>query len=142
MTRYLFRLVVICPAAKLAAVGAWWKANLDVNDDASTWPLLNPSGDPAQAATHSWCSVALKDSQARALLAKVCQLATVTPPTLGTWNGWTFAQKAAWLAGVRQQLFTNTGVWLDLCDNTGDWNDPTAALAQVAVKVRQAQVTP
>lgn len=137
-TQFVFRLVVVCPAARLAALGAWWSANVDGADDLTTWPSLNASGDPAQAETHRWCSVALTDALLRGVIVRVCQLAAVTPPTAGTWNGWTRAQKKSWLTATRSQLFTNTGIWLDLSDNDGAWTDPGAVLAALSLKRRQA----
>jgi hypothetical protein len=138
-TLYLHRLIVTCPVAALAALGAWWQANLDPVDDLSTWPSLNPSGDPAQPETHRWISTALTVPQWRAVVVKVCQLASVTPPTVAVWNGWTAAQQKAWLVSTRDQLFAATGVWLDLSENDGPvWNDPEAVLATLGLKRRQA----
>lgn len=135
-TIYLHRLIVVCPAARLVAVGAWWAANVDASDDASAWPALNPSGDPSQPLTHRWCSTALTESLLRAVIVRVCQIAGVTPPTVGTWNGWTRQQKRTWLDGVRDQLFTQTGIWLDLCGNDELWNNPEAVLTRLTLKRR------
>jgi hypothetical protein len=133
-TAFLHRLIVVCPAARLAALGTWWAANLDPTDDASTWPALNPSGRAADPVTHRWCSIALTETQLRAVLVKVCQLAAVIPPTAGTWNGWTRQQKIDWLAATRAQLLTATGIWLDLSANDGAWNGAAPALAAAGVQ--------
>ncbi len=137
MTLYLHRLIIVCPLARIAALGTWWAANIDPTDNCSTWPALNPSGDPANPVTHRWCSTALTAAQLRLIIARVCSLASVAPPTVATWNGWTRAEKRAWLGSTRDSLFAATGIWLDLSDGDGQWNDPAAALARIAIKRRQ-----
>ena len=134
-TNYTSRLVVIVPVGSVAAVGTWWQANIDANDDLTTWPTLSATG--SNPATHRWCSVALTDAQLRAVLVKVCQLANVTPPSVGTWNGWTRAQKRAWLASTRDSLYANTGIWLDVSDNDGDWDDSQAERTGKGLQVIQ-----
>jgi hypothetical protein len=137
-TLFLHRLIVICPAARFASVGTWWQNNIDAADNLSTWPSLNPTGLPTDPETHRWCSTALTEAQCRAVLVQVCNLAVVTPPTLATWNGWTRAEKQSWLVSTRAQLFTNTGIWLDLSDGDGIWNSPEAVLvAAGGLKKRQ-----
>ena len=137
-TPHRHRLIVVCPVARLAALGSWWQANIDPADDATGWPALNPSGSDADAVTHRWCSTALTNAQWRAVIVRVCQIAGVTPPTVATWNGWTRAQQRQWLAGVRDQMFAGTGIWLDHSDGDGEWADPEAALTRCGIRRRQA----
>jgi hypothetical protein len=132
------RLVVVCPLARLAALGAWWAANIDPADDCANWPALNPSGSDADAATHRWCSTALTNAQWRAVVVRVCQIAGVSPPSVATWNGWTRAQQRAWLNTTREGLFAATGIWLAHSDGDGEWDDPEGALTRLAVRRRQS----
>ncbi len=135
-TLHQHRLVVVVPAARVPAFGTWWQANIDPTDNCSTWPELNATGADV-VGTHRWCSVALQDAQLKAVLARACSIASITPATAGQWNGWTRAQKKVWLDGVRDALFTASGIWLDLCPQDGGaWTDPEAALTRVGVKRR------
>lgn len=140
-TTFQHRLIVIVPQARYAALFAWWQANVDAADDGSGWPKLNASGLAADAETHRWCSTALVDSDLKAVLAKVCQLAAVAAPTNAQWTGWTRQQKQQWLAGVRASLLSATGIYLDLSDNDGAWDDAEAVLAVRSIRRRVAAAT-
>jgi hypothetical protein len=137
VTNWKHRLIVIAPVAALTTLGQWWSQNVDSSDDTSTWVSLNATGLMADPETHRGCNTALTEALARSIMVRVCNLATVTPPTLGTWNGWNKAQKYAWLAATRNQLHTNTGVWLDLADNEGTWTDPQGVAAARGLQVRR-----
>lgn len=128
-TSFLHRLIVVCPASRFAALNTFWRAQIDSADDVTTWPGLNATGLPADPVTHRWCSTALTETLLRPIIVQVCGLASVTPPTVGTWNGWTRAEKRGWLAGVRASFLASTGIWLALSDNDGAWDDPAVVLA-------------
>jgi hypothetical protein len=136
------RLVMVVPVARVAAVGSWWAANVHPENDWSAQPELNAAGDGSPA-THRWASTALSDADLKAVLAKVCQIASVTPPTNAQWNGWTRQQKVAWLQSVRDALFAACGIWLDLCQQDGGaaWNDPAAALTRCGLAPAVSTVT-
>jgi hypothetical protein len=136
MPGFIHRLVIVCPLARIAALGTWYAANVDAADDCSTWPSLNASGLLTDPETHRWASTALTEPLLRAIIVKACQLASVTPPTAATWNGWTRAQKQTWLASTRNSLFTATGIWLDLSDGEGTWTDPDSILGTLGLKRR------
>lgn len=127
-TAFLHRLIVVCPVARVNALNTFWRNQIDAVDDVTTWPGLNATGLPANPVTHRWCSTALTEGLLRPIIVQVCSLASVTPPTAGTWNGWTRAQKQSWLASTRASLFAATGVWLALSNNDGVWDDPAAVL--------------
>lgn len=138
MATHPHRLVIVCPAARLAAFGTWWSANIDPADNCSMWPPLNASGSDADVVTHRWCSTMLTNAQWRAVVVRVCQIANVTPPTAGQWNGWTRAQKRAWLTSTRDDLLSASGIWLDHSNGDGAWTDPEATLTRLVVRRRQA----
>jgi hypothetical protein len=131
-TIWVHRLIMVVPAAAWASVGSWFQANIDANDNLSTWPRLNATGVPTDPLTHCWSHASYTEGLARTLLVRVCNLAGVTPPTLGQWNDWNKPQKYAWLSATRAQFYAQTGLWLDLADN--DWDDPTAALDALGLK--------
>jgi hypothetical protein len=134
-TAFQHRILLVVPAAKVAAVVAWFQANVGAGSvPADLGPGLNPSGLAADPATHRWCSGSWVDADARAILAKLCQLAGVTPPAAGTWAGWTQAQKMAWLRSVQAAILSGYGAFVTLCSNTDVWDDPAAALAALGLK--------
>ena len=134
MTAYQHRIILIVPAAKIAAVASWFQANIGPNSvDASLGPGLNAAGD-ASAATHNWLDGCYTDAECRQILAKLCQLASITPPTLPTWQSWTQQQKISWLKSVQASIRTNYGVYVTLADNRGTWDDPDACLAAMNLK--------
>jgi len=123
----------------MAAVGSWYQGAIDSSDDGSTWPALNATGLMSDPESHRWSNGSFTEPQARTIIVRVCNLAGVTPPTLAQWNGWTKQQKYAWLRTVQSQLYTNSGIWIDLADNEATWDDPAAIiLAPLNLKVRQA----
>ena len=133
MTNHEYRLLVVCPVgAKLTAVVGWLVANVDATCPADLGPGLSPTGNAP--ATHRWQSAAWPDSECRQILARLCQLANVTPPSLATWNGWTRQQKLAWLATVRAAVYAGFGVYVTLADNTADWGQPDTVLATLGLE--------
>lgn len=124
MTQHQHRLIILCPVgAKLTAVVNWFVANIGANSVPSNLgPGLSASG--SGSATHRWCNGSFTDAECKAILVKLCQLASVTPPTNAEWNSWTGAQKRTWLAGVRNTVWTNYGIWIAFADNIGSWDNP------------------
>lgn len=138
-TNFQHRLTLIVPTAKVAAVTSWFHANVGANsvpDDLG--PGLNASGLTADPVTHRWCSGAWLDSEAKAILAKLCQLAGVTPPTNTQWNGWTRAQKISWLSSVRAGLLSGYGIYVALSPQDGDWDATNTILDNMGLKVIQS----
>lgn len=139
-TAHLHRVLIIVPEARVAAVGAWWQANMDAADNLSGWPRLNPSGLEADAATHRWACAALTDAQCRTLLFRLCDLAAVAKPTVAAWNAMTGQQKRSWLASVRDGVLAGYGIYVRLADNVGAWDDAEALLAASGLKRRGGMV--
>jgi hypothetical protein len=136
-TLHALRILLIVPLARVAAVVSWFQANIGPNSVPSDLgPALNPSGLPADAVTHRWCSGAWTDSEAKQILAKLCDLAGVTKPTNAQWNGWARQQKVNWLLSVQAGLYAGYGVWVQLMFNDADWDASADALAAVGVQVR------
>jgi hypothetical protein len=134
MTSFLHRLILIVPVAKVPAVVAWLVANVDTLTDPDLGPPLNPSGLATDPVTHRWCDGSFDDADCKAILLKLCQLASITPPTVAQWNGWTQAQKIAWLKSVQAAILSGFGAYVTLADNTGVWDDPDAALAVLGLQ--------
>ncbi len=133
-TQHVFRLIAVVPVARVNGVATWLAANIDPQADLAIGPALNASGLPGDAVTHRWMCGAYQDAEAKAILLRVCQLASVTPPTNPQWNGWTRAEKLAWLASVRAALLAGFGIWVGLADNEGAWDDRAAVLANLGLK--------
>jgi hypothetical protein len=141
-TNFQHHLILVVPAAKVATVVAWLQANVSPTAvPADLGPGLNPSGLVADPVTHRWCSGAFQDSEAKAILAKLCQLAGVTPPTNVQWNGWTRSQKIAWLQSVQAALLSGYGVYVMLSPQDGAWDNPQTALTALGIKVIAATPT-
>lgn len=137
-TQHLHRIILVVPAgAKATAVANWLNANVDANAvPTNLGPALEPAG--GGAVSHRWCNGAWTDSEARQILARLCNLAGVSQPSAGTWGGWTGAKKRTWLAGVRASLLSSYGVYVMLAANDGVWDDPGAALAAMGLRVSTA----
>lgn len=135
-TLHVHRMIVVAPVALLATLGAWWQANADPDDDTTTWRSLNATGLWSEPETHRAANTALTKPLARTILARVCTLAGVTPPSLAIWNGWSGAEQRAWLVSTRQALYAVTGVWLDLAANEEDWDDPSSVVGGLGLKPR------
>jgi hypothetical protein len=128
-TSFVCRLIVVSPVAggKFAGIATWLNANLAANTvPADLGPGLSASG--AAPATYAWCNIALTAADAKAALSRLCTLATVTTPTAGQWDNASPAQRRTWWASVRNTVWTNYGVWCQLADNDGTWDDPVAVL--------------
>ena len=132
-TNFIHRILLIVPVAKVAVVVAWFQANVGANAvDVNLGPGLSPTG--IAPATHNWCSGSFIDNDCKAILAKLCQLASVTPPTGPTWAGWTQAEKIAWLLTVQAGILAGYGAWVTLSDNTGVWASSEAALSTMGLQ--------
>lgn len=133
-TQFVHRILVIVPAANVAAVVAWFQANVGAKSvPTGLGPGLSASG--SAPATHAWMSGSFVDADCKAILAKLCQLASLTPPTDPQWAGWTQTQKISWLASVQGGIKSGYGLYVTLADNTGTWSDPAAALTALGLKV-------
>jgi hypothetical protein len=134
-TLHTFRIIVIVPVAKVAAVVSWMQTNLGANAvDPLLGPGLNASGLAADPVTCRWCNGAWRDAEAKAILSKLCQLAAVATPTAAQWDNATRAQKINWLKSVQASIRTNYGVFVTLAGNDSVWDDPDAALAAMGLK--------
>jgi hypothetical protein len=127
---YPHRLLIICPiGAKLAAVVKWFQNNIDPNAvDVNLGPALYTLGDATKTPTFRWCCGCFNDVECKAILVKLCQLAAVAVPTAAQWNNATPTQRRNWWNSVRNNIWTNYGVWCQMADNLGNWDDPVAAL--------------
>lgn len=133
-TNFVHRFIIVAPSAKAVTIATWANANLtDAPNVVSATLGPGLSADGNTPATANWCCFSCIDADAKAVIVKLCQLGSVTPPTNPQWNGWTGAQKRSFLAGVQAAIKTNYGVFVTLADNVGIWDDPTAALAAMGL---------
>lgn len=140
-TLFQHRIVLVVPAAKVAAVVAWFQQNIGATSvPADLGPGLNASGLPTDPITHRWCSGAWNDGDCKAILAKLCQLAGVTPPTNAQWTGWNRAQKITWLKGVQAGLLSGYGVYVMLSPQDGTWDRAEDALTALGLKTIQTAI--
>lgn len=133
-TTHIFRILAVVPVNRVAALSAWLAANIDPAADPNVGPALNATGLASDPVTHRVMCGSYTDPEAKAILLRICQLAAVTPPTNPEWNGWTRAQKRAWLVSVRNALAAGWGVWLTLMDNENTWDDVDGILASLNLK--------
>lgn len=127
-TNHVWRIILVVPEAQVASVVAWFVANIGAGSlAAADMPQLSASG--AAPSTHRWCCGAYTDAEARAILVRLCNLAGVAPPSAATWNGWTRAEKIAWLQSVQAAILAGFGAWVTLAQNDGAWDSPAAQLA-------------
>lgn len=133
--RHPHRLLIVVPVgAKLTAVVNWLQTNIgphSVPDDLG--PALSGNGE--EPATHRYCNSAFTELQCREIMKRLCNLASVTPPTNNQWSTWTRRQKRAWAASVRNTIWTNYGVGVQLMNNSGEWDNPATVLAGVGLQV-------
>lgn len=134
MTNFSERIVIILPVARVASFSVFWKNNIDPNDDCTTWPALNATGDDA-AATHVWCCTSLTLVEIRKLMVRLCLASGITQPA--AWDSWTRAQKRQWLLSNRAAIRTAIGVWIGRSDNDGTWEKFDDHLATMGLKRRQ-----
>ncbi len=133
MTNHAHRLILVVPEAKVAAIVAWFQANIGVNSvPANLGPGLSPSG--AAPATYHWCCGSWTEPECREILKRFAQLAGVTLLTNTQWTASTGAQKRTWLASVRNSIWLTYGVWIMMADNQSQWDDVTAVLAARGLK--------
>jgi hypothetical protein len=121
------RLIIIAPLNRVTPVVTWLQANIRPNcvpDDLG--PGLSATG--IAPVTHRWCNSAFTDQECKEILIRLCQLASVSPPTNNQWNNWTKLEKRTWLASVRAAIFAGFGVWVTLADNEGQWDSPSELL--------------
>lgn len=132
-TTFQHRIILIVPAAKVAAVVSWFQTNIGAASvPADLGPGLSATG--TAPATFAWMCGAYTDPECRAILNRLCTLASVATPSLATWNGWSGAEKRSWLASVRAAILAGYGTYVMLADNAGQWDDPTAGLAAMGLQ--------
>lgn len=132
-TLHTLRAVIVCPVgAKLTGVVNWLTANIDPQTDPALGPPLSATG--IAPATHRWCNWAMTDIEARAMLFRCCDLASVTKPSMATWNGWNRSAKLAWLVSVHDAMLSGFGIGVWLSDNEGTWATPASVLAAMGLK--------
>lgn len=141
-TEYVCRLILAVPAgAKATAIVNWLNANIGASTVPDTLgPGLNATGLAADPAAYCWCNVALTEPQAKQTLARLCTLASRPTPTTGQWDNATAGQRRAWWNSVRAAVLSGYGVWCQLADNDGVWDDPAALLSLRGLKVMSPEL--
>lgn len=135
MGQWQHRLIIVVPAARVAAFGAWHAGNIDPTDDCSGWPELNAAGDDSPG-SHRWCGAAFTDAEMKLLVGRAAAMSGLTPPKASEWQAWTPAEKRAWMRSLRDQLYAATGVFIAVCDQGGRWDSPDEVLAAIGLARR------
>ena len=125
-TLHQYRLHAIIPAARVAAVNTWIKANL--NPEGGDWltPSLSATGNAPY--TYAHCSAALTVPEIKLILTALAAQAGRTLPA--DWDSRTRAQRKAWLVSARNAIDSNSGIYLTLSDNDGEWDRVETALSR------------
>ena len=124
-TLHQYRLYAIVPAARVATVNTWVRNNLDPTG--GNWLSLNLSADGTAPYTHAHFSAALAVPEIKLILTALAAQAGRTLPA--DWDARTRAQRKAWLVSARNAIDSNSGIYLTLSDNDGEWEAPEMALA-------------
>jgi hypothetical protein len=133
-TQHLYRVLAVVPAARVAALNSWLKANLDAGGGDWLTPSLSATGDAPF--THAWFSAALTAAEFKLVMQRLCTLASVTPPA--DWDQLTRAERKAWLLSQRPAINAATGVYVQAMDGDGVWDLPGDALAAKGLAASQA----
>src|SRR5687768_8989865 len=93
-TLHLHRLVLVCPAARIAALNTWLRSNLDPTG--ADWLRLSLQPIAGGAASHGWFSTGLTNAELKKVIGRLCALASIAFPPLG-WDDMTRNQKKTWI---------------------------------------------
>jgi hypothetical protein len=127
MTNYVHRILIIAREDRVAGIVTWFQNNLGATSVPSNLgPGLSPTG--SNPATYRWMCGSYTNLECREIIKRMCVVASVTPPTNAQWAGWTGAQQREFLAGVRNTIWSNFNVWVQLADNENVWDNVEAAL--------------
>jgi hypothetical protein len=130
-TSYIHRLTLVIPATLQASINTWITANIDPTG--GSWFVNGLSASGTTPATYYWTNAALTDSQCLSIVEKICQLASITPPS--TWSSMTQAQKQAYVASIVVAVQAAVGIYILLDNNTSVWTPPTTVLATLSLQV-------
>lgn len=129
-TSHIYRVYLLAPAARMAALNAWIKSAIDPSGGTWIAPTLSATG--LAPYTHGWCSFACDDAQAVNWATRLAAVAGVAVPA--GFAAYTRSQKVAHLQNSADTLRQQTGVRIWACDNDGAWLTPAALLAQAGLK--------
>jgi hypothetical protein len=101
MTNYTYKIFLIVPAARVAAVNTWLKTNIDPTGN--DWVALVLSSDGEPPYTHGWCCFHATPNQAAAILQRLATVASVTPPDSG-WRSLTRQEQRTVFANLKTAL--------------------------------------
>ena len=133
MTNYIFRCLIVCPAANRAAFNTWILNNLDPTGGDWFVASLSAAGNVGDTPTHYWCNAALTAAEFKKLMQRLCTLASITAPA--DWDTMTRQEKKRWLLGQRAAIRTATGIRVLPMDNDGVWDSPQDELAAAGLNV-------
>lgn len=123
-TVFEMRVLLLAPAARVAAWNAWIASNLD--ETGVAWLVNRLSATGQAPATHAWCSVALTALQYRLVVQRLCALSAIAFPI--DWDTKTRGERKAWLLAQREGIDLATGITFQCSDNDGVWDDPRERL--------------
>jgi hypothetical protein len=117
-TNFIHRIILVVPAARVAAFNTWVRNNLDAAG--ADWLAASLSVLGSAPATHALCNAALVPADCLKVLRRLCTLAAVTPPA--DFDTYTRAQKKQWVVDSRAAIRAATGIRVFLADNDGAWD--------------------
>ena len=132
------RWLIVSPAARQAALNAYWAAQIDTDGGGEfTFTVsLNATGLISDPATHYVSCTSLTRAQAGAFVRRLCILAGIAQPS--GWEDWTKAERLQWLTAQRPAIVAATGIRFWRSDNDGEWDDFRTRLEAAGLKPQQA----
>lgn len=139
MTQFEHRCLVIIPAARQAAMNAYWKANLDPRGGEYTFTVgLNASGKDTDPPTHYWCYGSFKDTELAKIAGQLASEAKVASPP--KFDELSKAAKSQWLTDNKGAITAGAGIVVVRDDAADVKANPDAELAALGLKRIQAKV--
>lgn len=132
-TAHLHRFLAIVPAARIGAFNTWVRTNLDPSG--SDWVRLSLVPILGGAATHGWFSTGLTNAELKKIINRLCSLtvpAIAFPPA--GWDDMTRIQKRTWIVTRRLTIYASTGIYYQIADGDGVWDEPEEALTFCGLK--------
>lgn len=129
-TSYLHRVLLVVPSGRRTTFNTWIRGNLD--PDGGDWLTTGLSSSGGTPFSHFWACASLTNPQLRLLMGRLCTLAGISQPA--DWDAYTRQQKKQRFLNQRAAIRSATGIWVDMMENDGVWNNPEDSLNTVGVR--------
>jgi hypothetical protein len=134
VTQHPYRFTAIVPAALVAGFNTWIRNNLDATG--GDWLTVSVSMTGSMPYTHALFSAALTVAEIKKVMQRLCNLASIAPPV--NWDSMSRAERKAWLISQRSAINLAIGVYIQVSDNDGSWDNPFAALVAKSLRGKEA----